>query len=194
MNNAHDAATRPSIQTADTLPAEATRRGQDADQQMTRVLRRHSESVLPALLRRDEHRLVREHQTAELAMGFEHRRAALEMVLESRLQSVREACNHVLMTGKASLREQRLQYFGQVYAQLEQRMQRLADEFVSEADRRYAALERIQAPHLRDRERARQEKAAASFLDTLDQLMDEFRAILGEAVKVRGGAGEGRGY
>ena len=83
------------------LPGEATRRSQDVERQVGLALRRHTESVLPALINRQEHLLVREHLAAELALGFEDRRAALEMVLESRLQTVREACNHVLVTGKS---------------------------------------------------------------------------------------------
>jgi hypothetical protein len=137
-----------------------------------------------------EHRLVREHLAAELALGFEHRRAALGMVLESRLQSVREACNHVLVTGKTHLRQQRIDYFGQVYRELEGRMQHLADGFLAEADARYTRLEQIASDHLRERERARQEKAALDFLDTLDRLMDEFRAILSESVQAHGGGRE----
>jgi hypothetical protein len=125
---------------------------------------------------------------AELALGFEHRRAALSMALESRLQSIREACNHVLVTGKTHLRQQRIDYFGQVYSELEARMQQLADTYVAQADARFARLPSIKADYLRERERARQEKSAADFLDTLDLLMDEFRAILSENVEPRGGA------
>lgn len=166
----------------DDLPAEATRRGNDSEHQVGSAVRRHSESLWPALVNRDEHRLVRQHLARELALGFEHREAALGMALESRLQSVREACNHVLVTGKTHLRQQRIDYFGVVYSQLEGRLQALADEFITNADARYARLERIKSDHLRERERQRQEKSAIDFLDTLDRLMDEFRGIIDESV------------
>lgn len=172
----------------ETLPVEATRRGQDCELQVQEALRRHRESVLPALFERREHQQVRAHLADELALGFEHRRQALSMALESRLQSIREACNHVLVTGKTHLRQQRIEYFGEVYRQLEQRMSRLTDEYLAEADRRFARLEAIQNEHLRRREQQRQEKAADDFLDTMDQLMDEFRAILSEHVDHRGAA------
>ena len=164
------------------LPADATRRGDEAEHRIGTALRRHTQSILPGLLHREEHRLVREHVAAELVLGFEHRRAALAMALDSRLQSIREACNHVLVTGKTHLRQQRIDFFGQVYSDLEARMQQLADAYIAAADARFARLQTIQSETLRSRERARQEKSAQDFLDTLDRLMDEFRAILSENV------------
>ncbi|MBK1645232.1 hypothetical protein CKO25_11380 [Thiocapsa imhoffii] len=181
MNDHH----QPHVSDLNTLPSEATRRGQDCEAQVQQALSRHRESVLPAILERHEHRQVRAHQAAELALGFEHRRQAIAMALESRLQSIREACNHVLVTGKTHLRQQRIEYFGEVYRQLEQRMNNLTDDYLAEADRRYARLQTIQNEHLRRREQQRQEKAADDFLDTMDQLMDEFRSIISEHVDHR---------
>lgn len=169
---------------------EAKRRGHNIEEQMSNAVRRHGDSVLPGVLNPKKHRLVREHLITELSLGFENRRAALEMVLESRLQSVREACNHVLVTGKTQLRQQRIDYFGQVYRNLESSIQKIADQFLAEADARYARLTRISSEHLREHERKRQEKAATDFLDTLDQLMDDFRAILSENVQARSRAGD----
>lgn len=180
--------TQPIGSDLDTLPVEATRRGQDCEHQVLEALRHHRESILPAVFERREHHQVREHRAAELALGFEHRRQAIAMALESRLQSIREACNHVLVTGKTHLRQQRIEYFGDVYRQLEQRMSRLTDDYLAEADRRFARLESIQHEHLRRREQQRQEKAAEDFLDTMDQLMDEFRSIISEHVDHRGTA------
>jgi hypothetical protein len=176
------------VDVLDALPAEAARRGDDSEHQVGTAVRRHTESLWPALLNREEHRVVREHLARELALGFEHRHAALSMALESRLQSIREACNHMLVTGKTHLRQQRIDYFGSVYSQLEARMQQLADRYVAEADARYARLDEIRSEHLRERERARQEKSALDFLDTLDRLMDEFRSIIDESVDEHGPA------
>ena len=125
---------------------------------------------------------MREHLAAELAQGFEYRRAALSLAMESRLQSIREACNHVLVTGKTHLRQQRISYFGEVYRELENRMQDLADAYIEQADIRFARIDAISSEHLRERERARQQKAAMDFLDTLDRLMDEFRSIVSETI------------
>ncbi|AGA89193.1 hypothetical protein Thimo_0323 [Thioflavicoccus mobilis 8321] len=169
----------------DDLPAEATRRGDDNEQRVDQALRRHTESLLPAMLERGRHRLVREHLDTELALGFEHRRQALSMALESRLQSIREACNHLLVTGKAHLRRQRIEYFGEVYRQLEQRMSQLADDYLAEADTRFARIEGLKSEHLRQREQQRLERSADDFLATLDRLMDDFRAIISENVDHR---------
>jgi hypothetical protein len=168
------------------LPAEANRRGEEAEHRLGATLRRHNESVLTRLTNPQEHRVVREHLAAELAQGFEYRRAALSLAMESRLQSIREACNHVLMTGKTQLRQERIDYFGQVYRQLETQLQELADAYIADADTRFARVEKIASEHLRERERARQKKSALDFLDTLDQLMDEFRGIIGETIRSPG--------
>jgi hypothetical protein len=164
------------------LPIEANRRSDEAERRLGRTVARHTESVLPPLLNRDEHRIVREHLALELAQGFEHQRETMSLVMESRLQSIREACNHVLITGKTHLRQERIAYFSEVYRQLEARMQALADTYIADADIRFARLGAIAAKHLREREQRRQEKAALDFLDTLDALMDEFRGIIGETV------------
>jgi hypothetical protein len=164
------------------LPVDANRRSDEAERRLGNTVARHTGSVLPRLLDRHEHRIVREHLAAELAQGFEHRREAMNLVMESRLQSIREACNHVLVTGKTHLRQERIVYFSEVYRQLETRMQALADAYIAAADARFARLGNIGAKHLREREQKRQEKAALDFLDTLDALMDEFRGIVSETV------------
>lgn len=166
------------------LPVEANRRGDEAERRLGLAVTHHSGSVLPRLLNPTEHRMVREHLGVELALGFEHRREALNLAMESRLQSIREACNHVLVTGKTHLRQERITYFGEVYRKLEGRMQALADGYIADADARFARLDAIGAEHLRKRERTRQEKAALDFLNTLDTLMDEFRSIVNETIAV----------
>jgi hypothetical protein len=167
------------------LPAEANRRGDEAERRLGITVARHTESMLPRLLNPAEHRVVREHLAAELALGFEHRREALNLAMESRLQSIREACNHVLVTGKTHLRQERISYFGEVYRELEARMQALADAYIAEADARFARVDLIGAEHLRERERMRQKKGALDFLDTLDALLDEFRSIVSETIGAR---------
>ena len=165
------------------LPGDAARRGEDNEHRVTQALERYQDSVIPGLPPRKERRLVREHLTAELRLGFEHRRAALGMVLETRLQSIREACNHLLVTGKTHLRRQRIEYFGEIYHQLEERLSRLADDYLKETDARFSRLETIKSDHLRRCEQQRLEKSADTFLSTLDALMDEFRSIVREHVE-----------
>ena len=166
----------------DDLPAEATRRGEDSEQQVVSAMKRYSNPAMPVFFNRKERKLVQDELVAELAQGFEHRRKAVGMALETRLHSIREACNHVLVTGKTHLRQQRLEYFGDVLRQVEKRMSELADDFLQDADKRFERLEQYKSEEIRKREKKRLEKSIDDFLSTLDRLMDEFSNIINEHI------------
>ncbi|CAK8724792.1 hypothetical protein KKHLCK_14985 [Candidatus Electrothrix laxa] len=164
------------------LPEEAASRGEDNEQLILRTMGRHNRSMIPTVFNRRERQLVREHLMAELAVGFKHRRQALTLVMETRLHSIRESCNHVLVTGKTSLRQQRLEHFGKIYQQVANQLNVLSDEFLTDVDQRFQKLERYKTQCIRDREQQRLEKSVDDFLDTMDQLLDEFRNIVSENV------------
>ena len=164
------------------LPAEAMRRGEDSEHQVVHAMKRHATPAFPIFYNRKERRLVQEQLVAELAQGFEHRRKAVGMALETRLHSIREACNHVLVTGKTHLRQQRLEYFGDVLRQVERRMSELADDFLRDADQRFTRLEQYKSEEIRAREKQPLEKSIDGFLGTLDSLMDEFSSIIHEHI------------
>jgi hypothetical protein len=164
------------------LPEEANRRGEDNEHMVLQAVGRHTKNFIPVVFNRRERHMVRKHLMAELEQGFEHRRQALDLVLETRLHSIREACNHVLVTGKTHLRQQRLAYFGRVYRQVAQELDQLSAKFLTDIDQRFQKLGLFKTQCIRDREQKRLEKSVDDFLDTLDQLMDEFRHIVSENV------------
>ena len=162
-------------------PQEVARSGDSNEQQVMNAIERHNQAPFP-VLNRSERKLVQQHMIEELTQGFEHRRRALNMVLETKLHSIQEACNHVLVTGKTHLRQQRLEYFGEVFRQVEQRMNGLADDFLKDMDARFERLKEFKNEAIKQREKIRLEKSVDDFLDTLDQLMDEFRSIISEHI------------
>ena len=164
------------------LPEQATRRGEENEHMVLTAMDRHNFNGIPMIFNRKERKLVRQHLMGELEKGFEHRRQALSLVLETRLHSIREACNHVLVTGKTALRQQRIEYFGKVYRQVANELDRLSTQFLTDVDERFDQLERYKAKCIREREQKRLEKSVDDFLDTLDQLMGEFRHIVNENV------------
>ena len=166
----------------DALPAEATRRGEDSEQLVTNAMQRYSNPAMPLIFNRKERGLVQDEIVAELAQGFEHRRKAVGMALETRLHSIREACNHVLVTGKTHLRQQRITYFGEILRTVETRMNELAEGFLHDADKRYENLTSYKSEVIRKREEERLEKTINDFLNTLDSLMDEFSNIIHEHI------------
>lgn len=166
----------------DQLPDQAAARGEDNEKRVINALQKHGASRLPGLMNREERQLVQDHLIAELSQGFEHRRIALGMILDTRLQSVKEACNHVLVTGKAHLRQQRAQSYTTILRQLEKDMNAVAEEFLEDVDQRLVRLDRYKSEALRDREKIRLERSVDTFLSMLDQLMDEFREIISESV------------
>lgn len=164
------------------FPQQAVRQGEDNERMIQHALERHSTPSVGWFANRHERGLVQDKLMAELAQGFDHRRQALSLVLESRLHSVREACNHILTTGKTQLRQQRLEYFGRVFYQVEQRLNLLADQFLLDLDTRFERIEQYKNKAIRDREQKRMERSLDAFMHTMDSLMDDFRHIVHENV------------
>lgn len=168
------------------LPEEATRRGEDNELRVGKALDVYGDQqVWPFNTR--QRKAVQAHLIEELAQGFEHRRKALDMALETRLHSIREACNHVLVTGKTHLRQQRIEYFGDVYRDVEQRMNKLADEFLTDMDQRFEHMKTYKSEVIRQREHQRLDRSVEHFIETLDVLMTEFRNIINEHIDHQGG-------
>ncbi len=161
-------------------PKDVARSSDSNEAQVMSAINRHNQ--IPGIFNRPERKLVQKHMIEELTQGFEHRRKALSMVLETKLHSIQEACNHVLVTGKTHLRQQRLEYFGEVFREVEQRMNGLADDFLSDMDKRLERLNSFKNESIKHREKQRLEKSVDDFLDTLEQLMDEFRSIISEHI------------
>ena len=166
----------------DALRAEAEQRSDLAERQTNQVMGRGASLPLTLFMSPAQRELVREATTKELEKGFEYRHETIAMALELRLQSFREACNQVLITGKASLRQQRLQYFTETYAQVEQHLNRLTEEFLDDLDGRFERIARFRNELLRDRETRRLEKRLDDFLNTFDELMTRFASILNEEI------------
>jgi exonuclease VII large subunit len=166
----------------DDLPTDTTQRSEDNEQQAISAMQRYSSSSLMGVFNGKQRNLIKKALASELELGFEHRHKAIDMALETRLHSIREACNHVLVTGKTHLRQQRLEYFGEALSRVEKRMGELADDFLQEADQRYQRLEGYSSDAIREREKQRLEKSVNSFLSTLDSLMDEFSSIIHEHI------------
>jgi hypothetical protein len=125
---------------------------------------------------------VREHEMAQVKTGFEYRRRALRMAVETKLQAVEEMCNHVLVTGKSEIRRQRQEFFAEQKLKLQHTMDEHADRFNAEMERRFEALERLRSEVLRRKEEERLLRAVERFHDMLDQLGAEFLQIIHEGV------------
>lgn len=182
IDNTSTTETENETDLAEALPKQATRHQGQNDQRVEHALQTHQGQILPSLFNRRERQAVQSHLASELIQGFEHRREALSMVLETRLHSVREACNHVLVTGKTQLRQERIEYFASVYRNVERQMSAITDEFLADMDSRFNNLQSLSTPILRDREQQRLERSVDQFLGTLDDLLAEFRSIISESV------------
>jgi len=164
------------------MASQAVQPGKETEHRVAVALRNHANPALPSVFNRQERKVVQDALILELEQGFEHRRKAISMALESRLHSIREACNHALVVGKTQLRQQRIEYYAQTLQQLEQRMQSLADKFLTDADRRFERLENYKNESIRNREKARIENSVDQFLTTLDRMMEEFNSIVSEHI------------
>lgn len=149
------------------------------------AINRHQARWLARLLPDSADRKVAAHELEQLEVGFDYRRRALRMAIESKLQAVEEMCNHVLMTGKSEVRRKRQEFFAEQRLKLQQTLDDIAERFNIDTERRLLALERITHPMLRERESRRLENGIDEFHATLERLTVDFLAIVEEGVSHR---------
>ncbi|MDQ2694748.1 MAG: hypothetical protein M3Z21_05095 [Pseudomonadota bacterium] len=138
--------------------------------------------LLRKLFPDEAERVVRAHELAELRTGFDYRRRALHMAVETRLQAVEEMCNHVLVTGKSEIRRQRQEFFAEQSLKLQSAMNAHAEQFNKELERRLGHLAGLRSEYLREKEEERLLKAVDRFHDMLEELAQEFVSIIHEGV------------
>jgi hypothetical protein len=147
-----------------------------------RVQQVRRRGLLRRLIPNATQRELDDHERQVITTGLDYQRRALAMAVEARLQAMEEACNHALVTGKAAIRRERQEFFGEQLVLLRRCMELYADQFNEEMDRRFTALERYQNPHLRQREEERLVHAVNEFHTLLERLSGEFIAIVNEGV------------
>lgn len=163
---------------------EAVRRQADANaERIESVLADRAGSWLSRLMPDPIDREVQAHRMTELQAGFDYRRRALHMAIETKLQAVEEMCNHVLVTGKSEVRRRRQEVFAEQRLKLQQSLDQLADRFRADMEHRFDVVAGIRNEVLRTREAQRLERAVDEFHATLDQLAADFVAIIQEGVQ-----------
>ncbi len=146
------------------------------------ALAAHRQNFLLRLFPNDQERAVRGHELDQIKAGFEFRRRALQMAVETKLQAMEEMCNHVLVTGKSEIRRQRQEFFAEQQLKLQTAMDQHAERFNTRLERRLAELQRYQNPQLRQREEQRLLRALDQFHEMIEQLSQDFMAIIHEGV------------
>jgi hypothetical protein len=149
---------------------------------VAKTLNHASHGFLARLFPGELDQVVQTHEVEQLQTGFEYRRRALRMAVETKLQAVEEMCNHVLVTGKSEIRRKRQEFFADQKLKLEESMNACAERFQEQTERRLGALAAIPNEHIRGREEQRLLRAVDDFYDMLDQLGREFLDIIREGV------------
>ncbi|ESQ13518.1 MAG: hypothetical protein N838_24570 [Thiohalocapsa sp. PB-PSB1] len=153
---------------------------------VNRAMQREQDNFLVRLFPNESERHVRQHELEQLQAGFDYRRRALHLAVETKLQAIEESCNHVLVTGKAEIRRQRQEFFAEEKLKLQQSMNQTIDRFHGEMERRFDALAKLRHEVLREREEQRLLQAVDRFHAMLDDLEDGFVSIIHEGVSSRG--------
>lgn len=128
-------------------------------------------------MQRQQGKVVHRLALSELEQGLEYRHQAVRMALETRLQAMEEHCNHVLVTGKTQYRQERNSFFMDEMVKLQSRMDELADQFNESVDKRLERAQNYSSDYLKARQQERLEKSIDDFMETLDLLIDDFKAI-----------------
>jgi hypothetical protein len=148
-------------------------------QTLDRATHRFVDRLFPGQLGR----IVQHHELAQLQTGFEYRRRALQMAVETKLQAVEEMCNHVLVTGKSEIRRKRQEFFAEQKLKLQESINAYAERFHAETDRRFDALAAMRNDYMRSREEERLLRAVDEFHSMIEQLGQEFLEIIREGIK-----------
>lgn len=146
------------------------------------TLAQQPNSLMARLFPHHNQTAIGEFQQAQLEIGFDYRKRALEMAVETKLQAVEELCNHLLVTGKSETRRRRQEFFAEQKLKLQQAMDKSADSFNQDMEQRFERLNGYQVPQVRQREEQRLLTAIDQFHDMLDQMGREFMDIIQEGV------------
>lgn len=146
------------------------------------ALHRAHGNLVARLFPGDVERAVRGAELQQLEIGFDYRRRALEMAVETKLQAIEEICNHALVTGKGEIRRKRQEFFAEQKLLLQVAMDDCAERFHAQLERRFDALARLRVPRVREREEQRLNDAIDRFHDMLGDLTEDFIDIIRERV------------
>lgn len=152
---------------------------------VTETMRRGHNHLLARMFPGDMDRVLRQHELEQVKTGFEYRQRALHMAVETKLQAVEEMCNQVLVTGKGEIRRQRQEFFAEQKLRLQETMNACTERFHAEMEGRFEALDKMRVEHMRNREEQRLIRAVDEFHDMLEQLGEDFLAIIHEGVSSR---------
>jgi hypothetical protein len=151
-----------------------------------RAMLREQENFLRRLFPSEAEREVRRHELDQIKVGFDYRRRALHLAVETKLQAIEESCNDVLVTGKAEIRRKRQEFFADERLKLQVSMNQVIDRFHAEMERRFDTLGKLRIEALRDREEQRLLRAVDEFHDMIGELEGGFVSIIHEGVSAKG--------
>lgn len=159
----------------------------DNEALVSQAMEQNTGGWLHRILPDNRRRLTLGAERDELAAGFEYRRKSLQLAVDSKLQAVEEACNHVLVTGKSEIRRERQEFFADQVSRLAMSMHNYAEAFNTEIDQRLMEIERkYQTEIIREKERQRLIRQIEDFHIVLEEMATEFQQIINEGVKANG--------
>jgi len=113
---------------------------------------------------------------------FEFRRRALQKVRGTQIQSLTEHCNQYLVREKADIRSSTAAFLMAKKLELENNLDSIFEEFLTQMEVKMAQAEAIQNPRLKEVRQAQLEKSLADFADLQNCLVDQFQKIISEGV------------
>ena len=152
---------------------------------VARAMQRDQEQFLLRLFPTEAEREVRRHELDQIKVGFDYRRRALHLAVETKLQAIEEKCNDVLVTGKAEMRRKRQEFFAEEKLKLVESMNDVVERFHAEITTRYEALDKQRIEAIRDREEQRLLRAIDQFHAMLEDLGKGFESIIHEGVSAK---------
>ena len=134
--------------------------------------------VLPGPLQK----LVSESELELAKVELQSRQKIFVTIKNAQSQALQEILNQYLIKGKGNLRKERSEFFASEAQSLEHEINKITDAFVVELEQRYARMEKITVPFLKEKEQKRLEASAERYMNAVERLMEDFHNILYEDV------------
>lgn len=123
------------------------------------------------------------HELAQARTEFEFREKALKIARQSQIQAISEMYQDYLIRGKIPIRRERAEFVITQKIMLENRVTSLSLEFEANMVKHYELAEKIQIPSMKSLKFEMLDKTIENFFDLINELRENFRAILDEGVE-----------
>jgi Glu-tRNA(Gln) amidotransferase subunit E-like FAD-binding protein len=138
--------------------------------------------ILQRLFPDETRRAVVQGELSLVKAEFEFRKKVLCVIRETQLQALQENCNQFLARGKATVRAETAKFILAEFHKLQQDMDDIYEEFMSEIAKKWTEAENTESEYLRNIKEGKIDRDLERFAEIYEQLVTRFQNLLNEGV------------